>query len=76
MTPSPSNRAIIAAAGSGKTGYVIAQALAAPPGRRVLITTYTRENRAQILRRFGDAHGCLPKIEVSGVNGNHSGCPG
>lgn len=67
MTLSPSNRAVIAAAGSGKTGYVIAQALAAPPGRRVLITTYTRENRAQILRRFEEANGCLPpNVRVEG----------
>ena len=48
--PSPSNRAIIAAAGSLKTQYVIDEALAAPVGQRVLITTYTRENCDQIIR--------------------------
>jgi hypothetical protein len=67
VTPSPSNRAVIAAAGSGKTEYVIARALAAPPGRRVLITTYTQENGAQILRRIREAHGCPPPgVRVEG----------
>ena len=50
--PSPSNRAVIAAAGSRKTQYMIDEALAAPAGQRVLITTYTRENCDQIIRRL------------------------
>ena len=50
--PSPNNRAIIAAAGSRKTQYMIDEALAAPPDQRVLITTYTRENCDQIIRRL------------------------
>lgn len=65
--PSPSNRAVIAAAGSGKTEFVITQALAAPPGRRILVTTYTMENRTQILRRMAAVHGCPPPgVRVEG----------
>lgn len=58
--PSPSNRAIIAAAGSLKTQYVIDEALAAPTDQRVLITTYTRENSDQVIRRLHRANGCVP----------------
>lgn len=58
--PSPTNRAVIAAAGSRKTQLVIDAALAAPPDRRVLITTYTRYNCDQISRRLREAHGCVP----------------
>ena len=65
--PSPSNRAIIAAAGSLKTQYVINEALAAPVSQRVLITTYTRENCDQIIRRLCRANGCVPpNISVLG----------
>jgi DNA helicase II / ATP-dependent DNA helicase PcrA len=65
--PSPSNRAIIAAAGSLKTQYVINEALAAPASQRVLITTYTRENCDQIIRRLCRANGCVPpNISVLG----------
>ncbi len=48
------NEIILAAAGSGKTHRLIAEALA-NPGERVLITTYTRENLAQIEARLWDA---------------------
>jgi len=44
------NKVIIAAAGSGKTHCLIETALA-DPNSRVLITTYTRENRAEIEAR-------------------------
>ena len=60
MPPSPKNRAVIAAAGSRKTQYVIEEALAAPPGQRILITTYTRENCDQISRRLHRANGGVP----------------
>lgn len=59
--PSPRNRAVIAAAGSRKTQYIIDKALAAPADRRVLITTYTRENCDQIMRRLREAGGCIPQ---------------
>jgi DNA helicase-2/ATP-dependent DNA helicase PcrA len=58
--PSPSNRAVIAAAGSGKTEYIINRALALPPTQRILITTYTRYNCDQIFGRVQTAHGCAP----------------
>lgn len=60
MRPSPDNLAVIAAAGSRKTQLIIDEALAAPPSRRVLITTYTRENCDQISRRLHRANGCVP----------------
>jgi DNA helicase II / ATP-dependent DNA helicase PcrA len=60
MLPSPKNRAVIAAAGSHKTQYVIDEALAAPPEQRILISTYTKENCDQISRRLHRANGGLP----------------
>jgi superfamily I DNA/RNA helicase len=60
VRPSPDNRAVIAAAGSRKTQFIIDEALAAPPDRRILITTYTRENCDQISRRLYRANGCVP----------------
>ena len=60
MTQSRNNRAIISAAGSLKTQFIIDEALAAPASRRVLITTYTRENCDQISHRLQQAGGCIP----------------
>lgn len=60
MPSLPSNRAIIAAAGSRKTQHIIDEALAAPSGRRVLITTFTRENCDQITQRLHAANGYVP----------------
>ncbi|MEV7990329.1 UvrD-helicase domain-containing protein [Micromonospora sp. NPDC085948] len=57
--PSPTNRAVIAAAGSRKTQLLIDAALA-DPTRRVLITTYTQENLAQITRRILQVTGVMP----------------
>lgn len=51
--PSP-GRAIIAAAGSGKTQRLIGEAFA-DPSQRVLITTYTRENLREIESRVWEA---------------------
>lgn len=49
--PSPDHVAVIAAAGSGKTQRIVSAALdAVAAGRRVLVTTYTVENRNQIER--------------------------
>jgi superfamily I DNA/RNA helicase len=58
--PSPSNLAVIAAAGSRKTQYIIEKALATPTDRSLLITTYTRENCDQIIGRLQAVHGCVP----------------
>jgi DNA helicase II / ATP-dependent DNA helicase PcrA len=65
--PLPNNLAVIAAAGSGKTQYVIDEALAAPAGQRILITTYTRENCDQIIRRIQAVDGYKPShVSVQG----------
>jgi DNA helicase II / ATP-dependent DNA helicase PcrA len=58
--PSPKNRAVIAAAGSHKTQFILDEALIRHTGQRVLITTYTRENCEQITRRLLRAIGCIP----------------
>lgn len=58
------NKAIIAAAGSGKTELLIEWALSCP-SRRVLITTYTIENAREIRARLCKAAGVVPEnIEV------------
>jgi superfamily I DNA/RNA helicase len=53
------NKLVIAAAGSGKTTYLVRQALAAGP-KRVLITTYTESNEEEIRRKFFQIHGSVP----------------
>ena len=64
--PSPSNRAVIAAAGSRKTQLIIEEALAVPD-KRILITTYTTENLNQITRRIEQLTGIVPaNITVMG----------
>jgi len=64
--PSLTNRAIIAAAGSRKTQFIIEDALAAAD-ERILVTTYTDENLAQIVRRMHQANGSMPSnINVMG----------
>lgn len=57
--PSPRSRAILAAAGSAKTQYILDQATA-DPTRKVLITTYTNENLAQIQQRLAGPSGLVP----------------
>lgn len=53
------NKLIIAAAGSGKTRYIVEQALLFPD-EPVLITTYTQANEAELRNRFIECCGCLP----------------
>lgn len=53
------NRLVIAAAGSGKTTYLVEQALKVR-GQRVLITTYTESNEAEIRQKFFDLVGHVP----------------
>jgi len=57
--PSISNRAIVASAGAGKTTTLVDEALKVP-GKRVLLTTYTNENVAQIRQDLVERHGCIP----------------
>lgn len=52
------NRLIIAAAGSGKTTFLVNEAL--KTRGTVLITTYTQANEAEIRKRFTEINGCVP----------------
>ena len=63
--PSPSNRFIVAAAGAGKTREIVEIALS-DPARRVLVVTYTNENRSHIASRIVEAAGSIPaNVELS-----------
>jgi DNA helicase-2/ATP-dependent DNA helicase PcrA len=53
------NKIVIAAAGSGKTTYLVEEAVKVK-GERVLITTYTESNEAEIRQRFFDLVGHVP----------------
>jgi DNA helicase II / ATP-dependent DNA helicase PcrA len=53
------NKLVIAAAGSGKTTYLVRQALAVEKNR-VLITTYTESNEEEIRRKFFEINGSVP----------------
>ena len=53
------NKLIIAAAGSGKTTYLVRQALEIRD-KNVLITTYTEANKEEIERKFISEVGCIP----------------
>lgn len=53
------NEIIVAAAGSGKTTYLVEEALKIK-GERVLITTYTESNEAEIRQKFFDLVGHVP----------------
>lgn len=53
------NRIVIAGAGSGKTTFLVQEAVKAR-GERVLITTYTEANEAEIRQKFFDLVGHVP----------------
>ncbi|MBT3234165.1 MAG: UvrD-helicase domain-containing protein [Calditrichaeota bacterium] len=53
------NKLIVAAAGAGKTTYLVNDALA--KDGRILILTYTISNEDVIKRRFYQANGCIPR---------------
>lgn len=53
------NKVIIAAAGSGKTNYLVREALASH-SNRVLITTYTDKNTEEIKSRIISEGHCIP----------------
>lgn len=55
-----SNKVIIASAGSGKTTHLVREALAIHD-RRVLITTFTDENTAEIKSKFHELNHCVPR---------------
>lgn len=54
------NKLIIAAAGSGKTTFLIEEALR-NVNSNILITTYTENNETEIKRKFFEKQGFLPK---------------
>lgn len=54
-----SNKLIIAAAGSGKTTHLINEAIKIT-SQKVLITTYTEANEAEIKKKFYEVNGCIP----------------
>lgn len=53
------NKLIIAAAGAGKTTYLVNEAL--KKTENVLITTYTEANEREIRKKFIDLNGYIPK---------------
>ena len=55
------NKVIIAAAGSGKTTHLVQEALKVPTTEKVLITTFTESNEAEIRNKFIEAVGHVPK---------------
>jgi len=63
--PSTTNRFIVAVAGAGKTREIVELALS-DPDRRVLIVTYTNENRSLIAKRVIERAGSTPaNIELT-----------
>ncbi|AQX00109.1 UvrD-helicase domain-containing protein [Elizabethkingia anophelis] len=54
------NKLIIAAAGSGKTTFLVEQALKQKEGK-VLITTYTQANEAEIKKKIIEKNKCIPE---------------
>lgn len=64
MTQNSKNNIIIAAAGSGKTTHIVQKALS-EPNKKILITTFTDKNVAEIKGRFYEIHGCIPNnVEI------------
>jgi DNA helicase-2/ATP-dependent DNA helicase PcrA len=55
-----SSKAVIAAAGSGKTESILAAALGLPKAERVLITTFTDNNAKEIRSRIAQRVGRIP----------------
>jgi superfamily I DNA/RNA helicase len=54
------NKLIIAAAGSGKTTYLVKEALKIK-NKKVLITTYTQANEAEIRKKIIEMNKCIPE---------------
>lgn len=53
------NKVIVAAAGSGKTTYIVKDALKKAP-QKTLIVTYTNKNREEIEKKIIELHGFIP----------------
>lgn len=54
------NKLIIAAAGSGKTTYLVEEALKISSNKKVLLTTFTDANEEEIRKKFVEKIGCIP----------------
>ncbi len=54
------NKLIIAAAGAGKTTFLVKEALKQKDGN-VLITTYTQANEEEIRKKIIEINGCIPE---------------
>ena len=54
------NKLIVSAAGSGKTTYLIYQALRLPRREKILIATYTEANEAEIRSKILERKQCIP----------------
>jgi DNA helicase-2/ATP-dependent DNA helicase PcrA len=55
------NKLILASAGSGKTTFLIKSALSLPSNEKILITTYTEANEAEITRKIIKINGLIPE---------------
>lgn len=53
------NRLLIAAAGAGKTSYIV-QCAVSRPSRRAVVLTFTDANERQIISKFIELHGAVP----------------
>jgi DNA helicase-2/ATP-dependent DNA helicase PcrA len=58
--PSNSNKIVIASAGSGKTTFLVDEALSRQD-RNIVIVTYTNNNLFEIKKKFYEKHGGVPK---------------
>lgn len=66
MSEEKKNKIVIASAGSGKTTLLVNEALSRPDSR-ILITTYTEANEAEIEKKFLEKNGCVPSnVTLSG----------
>ena len=54
------NKLVVAAAGSGKTTFLVKEALKRQTGN-VLVTTFTQANEAEIRHKIIEINGCIPK---------------
>lgn len=53
------NLIVSAAAGAGKTTRIVREAIATPESR-IIVTTYTNNNEAEIRKKFFEEHGAIP----------------
>jgi len=60
------NRLTLAVAGGRKTQSIIDHCAEAPPGRRILVVTYTRNNQQELCRRLNKVRPLQAQVEVQG----------